>query len=110
MIVLTRIEEILLMAIWRLKDNAYGVAIKDEVFDRTGKRFSIGALYFALDQLRKKELVIKASGDPTPERGGRSKSFYSLTQLGEEGLRNARELHKNLWEGVSEIAFIDKEV
>ncbi len=105
MIVLTRLEEILLMSIWRLQDNAYGVSIKGEVLKRAGKKFTIGALYFALDQLYKKGYVEKRSGDPTPERGGRSKTFYKLTSLGEEGLKNARELHINLWEGMSDIKF-----
>lgn len=105
MVVLTRLEEMLLMAIWRLKENAYGVAIKNEVFERTGKKFTIGALYFALDQLYKKNFVVRNSGDPTPERGGRSKTYYLLTPLGEEGLQNARDLHKNLWDGVSVMAF-----
>ena len=105
MVVLTRLEEMLLMAIWRLKENAYGVQIKEEVRERTGKKFTIGALYFALDQLYKKGYVSKKTGDPTPERGGRSKTFYSLTKLGMVGMENAREIHKSLWEGVSEMAF-----
>lgn len=105
MVVLTRLEEMLLMSIWRLKENAYGVKIKNEVYEKTGKNFTIGALYFALDQLNKKGYVSKKTGDPTPERGGRSKTFYSLTKLGMEGMENARKIHNNLWEGVSEIAF-----
>ncbi len=108
MVALTRLEEMLLMAIWRLKDNAYGVAIKNEVQNRAGKKMTIGALYFALDQLYKKGYVQKTTGEPTPERGGKSKTFYSLSTLGEEGLRNARELHKSLWDGISEVAFNDR--
>ncbi len=105
MVVLTRLEEMLLMTIWRLKGNAYGVAIKKEVHERAGKKFTIGALYFALDQLFKKGYVSKTSGEPTPERGGRSKTYYTITKLGEEGLQNALEIHNSLWSGVSDVAF-----
>ncbi|MCP4723975.1 MAG: PadR family transcriptional regulator [bacterium] len=104
MIELTRLEEILLMAILRLKENAYGVTVKKEIEERAGKKLTIGALYFALDQLFKKGYVAKSTGDPTPERGGRSKTFYQLTPNGIKGLECARELHANLWDGVSEIA------
>jgi len=105
MVVLTRLEEMLLMAIWRLGDNAYGVQIKKEVYERTGKRFTIGALYFALDQLSKKDYVKRSPGVPTPERGGRSKTYYKLTSLGEEGLQDALEIHRNLWDGIPEMTF-----
>ena len=105
MILLTRLEEMLLMAIWRLKDNAYGVMIKKEVYERTRKKLTIGALYFALDQLYKKGYVTKKTGEPTQERGGRSKTFYLLTSLGKEGLQNARDIHSNLWDGVPDTVF-----
>ena len=102
---ITRLEEIILMAIWRLKDDAYGVTINKEVSRKAGKKYSMGALYFTLDQLFKKGYVEKSVGGSTPERGGRSKIFYKLTPRGEKALQTARELQESLWEGVPEYVF-----
>ncbi len=103
--ILTRLEELLLMSIYRLKEDAYGVRIKKEVLQRTGKDFTIGALYFALDQLYNKGYVSKNVGDPTPERGGKRKTYYTLTDKGISGLKSVLEIHNNLWENISDISF-----
>ncbi|MFC1514221.1 PadR family transcriptional regulator [candidate division KSB1 bacterium] len=101
--IITRLEEVILMAVWRLKDNAYGVSINKEVSGRTGKNYSMGSLYFSLDQLVRKEYLIKIEGTPTHERGGRRKIFYRLSSEGIEALKTARKLEETLWEGVSEL-------
>jgi len=106
MVILTRLEEILLMAIWRLRDAAYGVSVKKEVETRTGKKFTIGALYFSLDQLYKKGYVKKITGESTPERGGKKKTYYTLTDSGKSGLENARQIHNSLWKNINETAFV----
>ena len=106
--IITRLEEVILMAVWRLKDNAYGVTINKEVSKRTGKKYSMGALYFSLDQLLKKEYVSKHTGSPTHERGGRRKIYYELTPDGKKALQAARELQESLWEGVSKFAFEER--
>jgi len=93
------------MAIWRLKDNAYGVTINKEVSKRSGKNYSMGALYFTLDQLFKKGYVSKSIGGSTPERGGRSKIFYRLTPAGEKSLQEVRELQESLWDGIPKYTF-----
>jgi len=102
---LTKSEEILLLAIWKLKDNAYGVPIKDNVSGVTGRIWSFGALYVSLDKLAKKGYVEKVKGEPTPERGGRHKIFYNLTPRGNKALQAARELNKTLWSDVPDVAF-----
>lgn len=102
---LTKSEEILLLAIWRLKDNAYGVTIRKQVMKVTGDKMTYGTLYSALDQLVKKEYVFKTIGDPTPERGGRRKIFYTITPKGFEALKQSQELTKTLWGDVSDLAF-----
>jgi DNA-binding PadR family transcriptional regulator len=66
-------EEVYLLAIWELKDEAYGVAIKKLVSQKTGHILSYGGLYFMLAQLAKKGLVVKTEGEPSPRRGGRRK-------------------------------------
>jgi len=98
--VLSRSDEILLLAILRLKENAYGVTIIKEVKERTGKKLTFGSLWVSLDILHKRGLVVKRMADPTPERGGRSKIYYSLTPQGVRALQDVREFQKSLWQGV----------
>ncbi len=102
---LTKSEEILLLAIWQLKDNAYGVTIRKHVMSVTGENVTYGTLYSSLDQLVKKEYVYKTIGDPTPERGGRRKIYYSIAPKGFEALRKSQELTKVLWGGIPDVAF-----
>lgn len=105
MTLLSRVEEMYMVAIWELKDDAYGVTIKKQVSQKTGKIISYGGLYFALDQLVKKGLVTKTPGEPTAKRGGRTKFYYTLTKYGKEALRATYEHQKSLWDGVRELAF-----
>ncbi len=99
---LSRADEILLMAILRLKDNAYGVTIIKEVKKSTGRELKIGALWVALDILSKKGLIEKRMGDPTPQRGGRSKIYYALTPNGLNELEKIRDFQRELWKGIPE--------
>lgn len=99
--ILSRSDEILMLAILRLKDNAYGVTIIKEVQKRTGKRLTFGSLWVSLDILHKRGFVKKRMADPTPKRGGRSKIFYSLTPKGIKALEDTREFQKSLWEGIA---------
>lgn len=102
---LTKIEEILLLAIWRLKDDAYGVKIRQYVSQIIGKEFTYGNLYSALSQLSKKKYVKKAMGEPTADRRGRRKIYYTVSSAGVKALRTAREMNQKMWEGVSDYAF-----
>lgn len=101
--VLSRADEILLLAILRLKDEAYGVSIVKEVSSRTGKELKLGGLWVSLDILAKKGLISKRMGDPSPERGGRSKIYYSLTQTGLQALEKVYAFNRSLWQGAGEI-------
>jgi PadR family transcriptional regulator PadR len=100
---LTRLEEAILIAVLKLKDNAYGVPINREVSEIFGKTYTMGGLYFALDQLVRKEFLMKRAADPTPKRGGRSRSYYRLTLEGKEALELARRHQINLWNAVPEF-------
>ena len=97
---ITRQEEILLLAIWRLGENAYGMTIKSQVEEVSGEPWSFGAIYAPLSRLLKKNLVISRTGDPTPERGGKSKVFYELTDRGKAELLSAKRMHEASWEGL----------
>lgn len=99
---LSRWEEVYLLSIWQLKDNAYGVTIKKQVAKKTGKRLSYGGLYFMLAQLVKKGLVIKASGEPTQKRGGRRKFYYTLTEKGKTALQTTYLHQKAIWKDIAD--------
>lgn len=105
MILLSRSEEIVLLAIWKLKENAYGVTIREQVSQDTGHEWSFGAIYKPLKMLLHRGFVAKTSSRPSAERGGRSKFLYALTASGEEALRDIRKIHKAVWTKESKIAF-----
>jgi len=100
MTILSRADEILLVSILSLGENAYGVTIIEEVFKRTGKRLSFGSIWVSLDILYKKGYIDKRLGDPTPRRGGRSKIYYSLKPAGLKALDEIARFQKSLWDGV----------
>ena len=102
---LTVNEEICLVAIWLLKDNAYGVNIRKKIKELTGSSIILGTLYNMLEQIMSKGYVSSRKGEPTFQRGGHNKIYYSLTKDGEIALQKARELHKKLWSDVPGNAF-----
>jgi PadR family transcriptional regulator PadR len=91
-------EQVVLLAVARLKDGAYGMGIRQEIEARTGQDVAIGSVYSALDRMEKKGLVDSQVGNPTPERGGRAKRYYQLRRPGVEALTRAREVADRLWE------------
>ncbi len=105
---LTKHEEILLYAIYKLRDDAYGAALKRYVFDVTGKDWNYGNLYCTLDQLTKKKYITKTIGDPSSERGGRSKNFYHLTNEGTNALKEALELNNRMVKDIKELALLKR--
>jgi len=102
--ILSRSEEIVLLAIWKLEPNAYGVTIRDQVSKDTGQNWSFGAIYKPLKHLDHKGYVDKTSSEPFAERGGRSRYLYTLTPAGKEALREIRRIYKTLWTKECEIA------
>jgi len=105
---LSRQEELMLLSIWKLDDNAYGVTIRQNVTDLTGKYWSIGAVYDVLDRLTRKGLVSTAVGDPVKARGGKSKRFYRITKSGFKALEEVRTLQRKAWIDLPEPAFEKK--
>ena len=99
---LTKAEETLLLAILRLKNSAYGVAIKQHIQKTTGRALPYGTLYFILEQLTKKGYVKRFEGESKPERGGRSRIYYTLTPEGSGALKHAYQLQKKVWNGYPE--------
>jgi len=105
---LSRQEELMLLSIWKLDENAYGVTIRQNVTDLTGKYWSIGAVYDVLDRLTRKGLVSTAVGDPVKARGGKSKRFYRITKSGFKALEEVRTLQRKAWIDLPEPAFEKK--
>jgi len=97
---LTRAEEYLLLAVIKLKENAYPVSIFDEIGKTTGASWTMGAIYFPLQRLEEKGLLTSLLGDPTPERGGKSRRFYRITEAGLEALTAARRAQEGMWRGI----------
>lgn len=93
-------EQIVLLAILRLGDEAYGVPIRQEIERRTGRAVTVGALYRTLDRLEEKGHVSSAFSDSTPERGGRSKRYFKVQPVGLRTLRASREALTAMWEGL----------
>ena len=93
-------EQIVLLAILRLKGAAYGVSIRSEISQRTGREPSSGALYTTLDRLEQKGLLSSRIGDPTPQRGGRAKRYYRVTTSGAAAITRAQTAFRNMLAGL----------
>lgn len=98
------LEQTVLLAILRLGTEAYGVSIRSEIAQCTGREIAPGALYTTLDRLEKKSLLVAREGDPTPQRGGRAKRFYTLSREGRTQLVEAQASFKRLMEGIELLA------
>lgn len=104
----TKIEEILLVTIWHLAENAYGVKIRKYVSTIIGKELTYGHLYSALNQLVTKKYAKKSERKATAQRLGRPRIYYSLTAEGIDALKAAMEMNEKLWSGISRYALEHK--
>jgi PadR family transcriptional regulator PadR len=88
---LSRSEELVLLAVWRLRGNAYTLSILKQLSEITGYEWQVGAVFVPLEKLARK-------------RGGRRKSLYDLTPLGRKALKDIRDVHEAAWADLPEIA------
>jgi DNA-binding PadR family transcriptional regulator len=93
-------EQLLLFALVRLGDDAYGVSIRQEIEKRTSRAVSAGAVYTAMDRLEGRGFISSRLGDPTPERGGRRKKLYSIEPRGAEALSNSYDALREMARGL----------
>jgi PadR family transcriptional regulator PadR len=93
-------EQVVLLAILRLRDKAYGVSIREEIGACTDREPSPGALYTTLDRLEERGFVTSRFGDPTPERGGRSKRFFLVSPKGVEAVARVQQGYRRLLNGI----------
>ena len=96
-------ELMVMLALIRLGDNAYGVPISREIESRSGREVLVGSVYAALERLEAKNLVTSRVGDPTPQRGGRAKKYFQVSAEGMKVVRETREALVSLWEDLPEL-------
>ena len=101
---LSRADEMVLLTVWRLKDNAYGVTIRKMVIEATGQDWSVGAIYDSLERLTNWEYLTTHQSDPTPERGGKRKRFYHISEDGMTALNNLRKVQEFMWTSLPDLS------
>ncbi len=97
-------EEIVLLTVGVLYDEAYGVAIKKEIESRLERKVSVGALQSALRRMESKGYLKSREGEVTKKRGGKPKRFFTMTAHGKEALQYAREVRAELWNAIPKVA------
>ncbi len=98
-------EEIVLLTVAILYENAYGIAIKEDIESRLERKVSVGAMRTALDRLEKKGLLQSEFGEATAVRGGKRKRYFKVTQLGKRELEEVMETRKKMWGAIPSVAF-----
>ena len=93
-------EQVVLLAVLRLGENAYGVTIRNEIAECTGRNPAPGALYTTIDRMEEKGLVRTRLGDPTPQRGGRAKRYIKVTTRGRAAVIATQRSYQGLLEGL----------
>ena len=101
---MSNFELMILLALIRLGDNAYGVPISREIEERTGREAALGSVYAALGRLEQKGLVVSELGEATPERGGKAKRFFHVTGKGLKDVRETQRGLETLWRGLPELS------
>lgn len=97
-------EEIVLLTVGVLFNEAYGVSIKDEIENRLGRNVSVGALQSALRRMEEKGYLESRFGEKTNERGGRRKRFFVITNFGKKALEHSRDVRNSMWDDIPDLA------
>jgi PadR family transcriptional regulator PadR len=96
-------ELMVMLVLIRLGENAYGIPIAHEIETKVGKEVSLGSIYATLERLETKGLVSPKLGEPTSERGGRAKKFFSVTAKGVREVSETQRVLKQLWQGLRQL-------
>ncbi len=104
---LSRTDEMILLTVWRLEDNAYGVTIAEMLTQTSEKKWVLGAVYVPLERLEKKGYLCSYLGKSTNKRGGRSKRLYKLTEGGLDVLIKTKTQEQSIWTDIS-ISSLEK--
>jgi DNA-binding PadR family transcriptional regulator len=96
-------EHIVLLALMRLGDEAYGVTVRQEIADRTGRDVSIGAIYATLDRLQRKGFVTSRTGEASAERGGRAKRHFRVLGKGVDAVNHTHDTIRTMAAGLRAV-------
>lgn len=102
------LEELILLVVANLFDNAYGIVIKNEVEEKCNRSITISTVHNVLQRLQEKDYLESRYSDPTPERGGKRKLLFRVTIAGQRALANSRSMRESLWQTIPEMAFDKK--
>lgn len=97
-------EELILLTVALLKEDAYGVAIQKELRKKAGREVAISAIHSALNRLSTKGFVASEFGEATPERGGKRKRIFKVTAFGIKSLEQAKELRESYWINIPQLS------
>jgi len=100
---LTKLEEMVLIAVLRLKDKAYGISVYKYVIGLTGSRAAMSSVYFPLERLVRRGFLTTIFGTSSPVRGGMRKKFYRLTEAGVRVLQENRALAEKAWRDLGDL-------
>jgi len=106
---LAEFEEIVLLTVALLHDEAYGIAIADEIESRLNRKVSIGALQTVLRRLQNKGYLTSKLGESTSIRGGKRKRYFTITQLGTAVLETTKDQRLGLWKAIPKVVFKGRE-
>ena len=101
---LSRSEEFILLAIWKLQQDAYTLPIQERLSELSGRKWSLSSVYAPLERLEKKGMIRSVTTEAIPERGGRPKRIYSLTPTGCRALLDIEKVAQSMWAGISSLS------
>lgn len=101
--VLTRMEELILLSVWKLQQDAYGLEIRKHLSDLLDENLSVGAVYTPLKRLKKRGYLTSWESEPTDNRGGRSKRFYELSSKGVSALQDVKTVQDQAWSNLPDL-------
>jgi len=100
---LSKLEELVLIAVLKLGDEAYGTSVYDHIVGLTGREVTVSSVYFPLERLVRRGYLRASQGEPTPKRGGMGKRYYRVTKTGLAVLRDNRAVNLAAWRGVAAL-------
>jgi DNA-binding PadR family transcriptional regulator len=101
---LSNFELMVMLALIRLGDEAYGVPVSQEIAAHSGRDVALGSVYAALERLEDRGFVVSRTGDPTPERGGRAKRYFEVTNKGLDVVRDTQQTLTRMWKGLNVLS------
>ena len=102
---LTKVEEFILLAIWSLQEDAYSLAIQKHITEISDEKWSLGTIYAPLERLEKRGYIYSYITEPVPEKGGRQKRVYCITDEGQKALIQSKDVQKAMWESIKALPF-----